>query len=49
LQIVFETAVGFHAGIQRILPGMTEGGMTEIMRQRDGLGQVFVETQMTRH
>src|ERR1019366_8962593 len=38
LQVVFEAAVLAHAFIQRVLAGMTERRMAEIVRQRDRLG-----------
>ena len=48
LQIVLEAAVRFHAGVQRILPGVAERRVAEVMRQRDGFDQVFVEPQVAR-
>ena len=45
LQIVLESTVVLHAGIQRILTGVAKRRMTEIMGQCDGLGEVFVQTQ----
>ena len=42
---MFEPAVVAQALVQRVLARMTEGRMPEVMRQRDGLGQVFVESQ----
>ena len=45
LQIMFEAAVFAHAGVQRVLAGMAEGGMAEIMRERHRLHQVFVQPQ----
>ena len=48
LQIVFETAEIAHAGIQRILPGMPERRVPEIMRKADRLGQRLVESQRRR-
>ena len=48
LKIVFETTIRFHASIQRILSGMTERRMPQIVRQRNGLDQVFIQLQVTR-
>ena len=39
LQVVLESAVGFHAAVQRILAGMAEGRVAEVVRQRDRFGQ----------
>lgn len=33
--------------VEHALTGMAKGGMSQIVRQRDGLGEVFVETQCT--
>src|SRR5690349_1479407 len=46
LQVVLEPPVVFHAAVQRILTGMTEGRMTKIVRQRDGLDQILIELQI---
>ena len=48
LQVVLESAIRFHAGVQRILPGMAERGVAEIVRQRDRFGQIFVQAQAPR-
>ena len=48
LQVMFKAAEGLHAGVERILPGVAEGRVAQIMRQRNGLGQVFVEIQLAR-
>ena len=45
LQVVLETAVGAHALVERILAGMAERRVTQVMRQRNGLDQVFIQTQ----
>ena len=49
LQIVLKTGafriMGFQTGVERILPGMPEWRMAEIVRQRYGLDQVFIELQ----
>lgn len=49
LQVVLETAVLAHALVQRVLPGMAEGRMAEVVRQRDRLHQVLVQAQVARH
>src|SRR5690606_17320018 len=49
LQIVLEAAVGLHAFIERILPGMTKRRMPEIMGQGHSLGKVVIEVQGTRN
>jgi len=46
LQIVFEAAMGLHAVIQGILAGVAERGVAEIVGQRDGFHQVFVQLQV---
>src|SRR3546814_7453102 len=50
LQIVFETArVGgkfMQAGIQLVLPGMAKRRVAQVVRQRYGFGQVFVQAQV---
>jgi hypothetical protein len=43
LQVVLEAAVGPHAVVQRVLPGVAERRVAEVVRQRDGLDQVLVE------
>ena len=45
LQIVLESAEIQHAFVERILPGMAEGRMTEIVRETDGFRQHLVESQ----
>ncbi len=48
LQIVLEAAVIPHAGIERILAGMAERRMSEVVGEGDGLGQVLVEAHRAR-
>lgn len=48
LQIVFETAVFTQTFVQRVLPGMAEGRVAKIVRERYGFDQVFVDSQGTR-
>ncbi len=43
LQIMFKTAKCLHAGIQGILTGMPKRGMAQIMRQRNGFDQIFIQ------
>ncbi len=49
LEVVLEAAVGLHAGVQRVLAGVAERRMAEIVGEGDGLGQVLVEAQAARH
>src|SRR5258706_12211866 len=49
LQIVLEAFMILHAVVERILAGMAEGRMPEIVCQRYGLDQVFVEPEITSH
>ncbi len=48
LQIVLEAAVLAHAGVQRILPGVAERRVAEVVRQRHRLDQVFIQLQQPR-
>ncbi len=48
LGVVVEAAVGLHAGVQRLLAGVAEGRMAEIVRQRHRLGEILVERQRPR-
>ena len=45
LQVVLEAAVITHAGVQRVLTGMTERRVAEVVRQADRFGQRFAETE----
>ena len=45
LRVVVETAVGGHELGQRVLSGVTEGRVAEVMGQRDGLCQFRVQLQ----
>jgi hypothetical protein len=45
LQVVLEAAMPLHALVERILAGVAERGMAEVVGQRDGFGQVVVETR----
>ena len=47
LQVVLEAAVLAHAIVQRVLPGMAERGMAQVVGQGDGLDQVLVQPQAT--
>ena len=49
LQVVLKTAERLHAGIQRILPRVAKRCVAQVMCQRDGLYQVLIERQRTRH
>ena len=48
LQIVLEAAMTPHASMKRVLPGMAEWRMAEIMGERDRLGEVLIEAQSAR-
>ncbi len=41
--------MGLETGVQRPLAGMAERRMADVMGQRQGLGQVFVEAQLPGH
>ena len=43
--VVVEAAVLGHAGVERVLTGMPEGRMAEIVAERDRFGEVIVEPQ----
>ena len=43
LQVVLESAESAHAFIERVLSGMTEGGVPQVVRQCDGFDQILVE------
>src|SRR5258706_3931184 len=49
LQIVLEASVVLHALVERVLASMAERRMSEVVRQRYRLDQVFVEAQIARH
>ena len=42
---MLEAAKILHAFVQRILAGVAEGRVAEVVRERDGLGQVLVQFQ----
>ena len=48
LRVVIEPAKGRHEGVQRLLAGMAEGRMAQIVGQRHGLGEFRVEPQRSR-
>ena len=48
LQVVLEAAVLAHAFVERILAGVAEGRVAEVVREADRFGQVFVEAQGAR-
>ena len=48
LQVVLEAAVVAHARIERVLAGVAEGRVAEVVGQADGLGQRLVEPQRAR-
>ena len=45
LGVVVETAIILHRLVQRLAAGVAEGGVTEIVGQRQGLGQILVQRQ----
>ena len=45
LVVVREAAKGRHLGVERLLAGMAERGVAEVMREADRLGQILVEAQ----
>src|SRR5260363_58175 len=48
LQIVFKAAVFAHACVERVLPGMAERRMTEIVRERNRFDERFIHAQIAR-
>jgi hypothetical protein len=48
LQVVLEAAVLGHAVVERVLPGVAEGRVAQVVRQGDGLDQVLVQAQRGR-
>jgi hypothetical protein len=48
LQVVLEAAVRLHAIVQRILSGVPEGRVTQVVREADRFGESFVQLQRTR-
>jgi hypothetical protein len=49
LRVMVKPAIGLHRRIQRIFPGMAEGRVAQIMRQRERLGQILIEAQQPRN
>ena len=45
LQVVLEAAMRGHAVVQRVLSGVAEGRVAQVVRQRDRLDQVLVQAQ----
>ena len=48
LGVVVESAMMGHARLERVLPGVAEGGVAEIMGERHRLGQFLIEAQRAR-
>ncbi len=46
LQVVLESAVLLHALVQRVLPGVPERRVPEVVRQGDRLDEVFVDAEL---
>ncbi len=49
LQVVLEPAELAHAIVERVLPGVTERGVAEIVREADRLDQRLVQAERPRH
>ena len=45
MAVVVEAAVAGHAGVERVLAGMAERRVAEVVAERDRLGEVVVELQ----
>ena len=48
MAVVVEAAVAGHAGVERVLAGMAEGRVAEVVGERDRLGEVVVEPERAR-
>ena len=48
MAVVVEAAMIGHAGVERILAGMAERGVAEVVAERDRLGEVVVNFERTR-
>ncbi len=48
LRVVVEAAIGRHQPLERVLAGVAEGRVAEVMRQRHRLGQFGVEVERPR-
>ncbi len=48
MAVVVEAAVGGHAGVKRLLAGMAEGGVAEVVGERHRLGEIVVEPERAR-
>ncbi len=47
LAVVLESAVALHQPVQDGFTLVAKGGVAQIVCQRDGLGQIFIQTQRT--
>src|SRR6185503_19138858 len=45
LAVMLEAAMLLHQPVERRLASVAEGRMAEVMRQRDGLSEVFIELE----
>ena len=45
LGVMVEALIVFHALVELVFPGMAEGRMAEIVGEREGLGEVFVQAE----
>ena len=48
LQVVLKAAIRCHAFVQRILPGVAERCVAQVVRQGNGFHQIFMQAQSTR-
>ena len=46
LGVVVEAAIRLHPGVQRVLAGVAEGRVAEVVRQRQRFGKVLVQPQL---
>ena len=46
---MLESAMRFHAIVQSVLSRVPEWSVAEIVRERNGFDQIFVEPQVARH
>ena len=49
LRVMVEAADGLHGLVQRVLAGMAERRVAEVVGQREGLDQVFVQVERAGH
>src|SRR5262245_55923687 len=49
MQVVVKSAVRGHAEVERVLSGVTERRVAEVVRQRDRFREVFVKAKLPRN